>query len=191
MNNYNLKKKLSGGVIICDTVNNENIIVLGKSNVLSRIDTFESFGGKAEKTDISPLHTAIRELIEEFFNFKINDDNINEIVIKLENEKQIIKTFKHSGMVYLINFTGLSLVSKLLSEYLIELKDYIIDDVFNINNYICNRTVDNEPLEGLNEIKLIKIFNLNDVRNNKINLRLYTRMVINKFLINSSHIINI
>ena len=191
MNNYNFKKKLSGGVIICDTVNNENIIVLGKSNVLSRIDTFESFGGKAEKTDISPLHTAIRELIEEFFNFKINDDNINEIVIKLENEKQIIKTFKHSGMVYLINFTGLSLVSKLLSEYLIELKDYIIDDVFNINNYICNRTVDNEPLEGLNEIKLIKIFNLNDVRNNKINLRLYTRMVINKFLINSSHIINI
>jgi hypothetical protein len=189
MNNYKLKKKLSGGVIICDIINNENIIVLGKSNILNEIDTFESFGGKAEKTDLSPLHTAIRELIEEFFNFKISDANINDIVIKLEKEKQIIKRFKHSGMIYLINFTGLNIISKLLSQYLIELNDYIIDGIFNINDYIINRIIDDKPINGLNEIKLIKIFNLNDVINNKINLRLYTKMIINTFLINNFHIV--
>ena len=112
MNNYKLKKKLSGGVIICDIINNENIIVLGKSNILNEIDTFESFGGKAEKTDLSPLHTAIRELIEEFFNFKISDDSINDIVIKLEKEKQIIKRFKHSGLIYLINFMSMNSIER-------------------------------------------------------------------------------
>jgi hypothetical protein len=60
MENYhNESNSKPGGVIISDIIDGKRIVILGKSNIPNRKDTYESFGGKMEETDISSLHTAL------------------------------------------------------------------------------------------------------------------------------------
>ena len=84
-------KGQSGGILILDDIDNNKILVLGKSNVPKRMNQYESFGGKVEKTDITSLHTAIREFVEEFFNIKISTENINMLALHLRQNKIILK----------------------------------------------------------------------------------------------------
>jgi hypothetical protein len=83
-------------VLIVDEINNIKVILLGKSNKTKRHETYESFGGKAENDDITTLHTAVRELVEEFFNHKVSTKLINEIT----------KSKELYGIIYLINFSS-------------------------------------------------------------------------------------
>jgi hypothetical protein len=48
--------------------------------------------------------------------------------------------------------------------------------------YIEERKIDDIPSDGLNEIESIHIVDLDDIKNNKINIRWYTNKVISKML---------
>ena len=111
-------KDKAGGILIVDKIGNNQVILLGKSNIAKRNGSYESFGGKYEKEDISSLHTAIRELIEEFFNLKINTNYINELAYSIRNTNLILKQYEFNGMSYLINLEGLNFIFQKLINWI-------------------------------------------------------------------------
>jgi hypothetical protein len=179
-------KGQSGGVLISDIVDGNQIILLGKSNIPKRKDTFESFGGKVEKTDISSLHTAIRELVEEFFNMKISVEILEEICSEFRKNNYILKQYNYYGVSYLINLDGLNKVYQklcILDENLLKYNDNKMGNhQFNYIKYMEERIVNDIPQNGLNEIKSIHMITLDDILNNKVNIRWFTNKVIGKML---------
>jgi hypothetical protein len=171
-------KEQAGGILISDIINNEQVILLGKSNIPNRMGTYESFGGKTEKQDISSLHTAIRELVEEFFNYKISTNLINKIAYQLRNSKLIIKTKEFYGMSYLIDFSGLNFIFQLLITEIPALKKYNVNKFFDYKTYINERVINGNAKDGLNEIEKIELFKLSDIKNKNLNLRWFTNKII-------------
>lgn len=171
-------KEQAGGILICHTINNEQVILLGKSNIPKRIGTWESFGGKTEKQDISSLHTAIRELVEEFFNYKISTKLINDIAYKIRNSNLIIKSKELHGMSYLIDFTGLNFIFQFLLKEIPALEKFNVDNFFDYKTYINERTINSKAKDGLNEIEKIELFKLSDIKDKNINLRWFTKKII-------------
>jgi hypothetical protein len=175
---------LSGGILICDKINGDRVILLGKSNVPKRADTYESFGGKTEKQDLTSLHTAIREFVEEFFNYKISTDLVNKIALNIRKLKLIKKQCELYGMAYLINFGGLNFIFQFILSEISSLKKYNVSNAFNLIGYISDRIIIEKPINGLNEIEKIEIFKLADILDKKVNLRLYTNKIIRMMLLN-------
>lgn len=172
-------KEKSGGFIIVDKIKQDKVILLGKSNISNRNSSYENFGGKYEKEDISSLHTAVRELIEEFFNLKIPYNNINQIAFNLRKNNLILKQYELNGMSYLINFEGLNFIFQQILICNQNLIKYNINNNFDYINYINERIVTDAASNGLNEIHKIELFNVKDVKENKINLRWYSNKIIN------------
>jgi hypothetical protein len=175
-------KGQSGGILILDDIDNNKILVLGKSNVPKRMNQYESFGGKVEKTDITSLHTAIREFVEEFFNIKISTENINMLALHLRQNKIILKQKQFYGMAYLINLNGLNEIFQKLCIINESLSRYNINNKFDLTNYINERTIMGISNEGLNEIQSIHIVKLDDIKENKIKLKWYTNKIISKMI---------
>ena len=178
-------KGQSGGIIISDIINGKKIIILGKSNIPKRKDSYESFGGHSEKEDISSLHTAIREMIEEFFNLKVETSIINDLAVKLRSLNLILKQYELSGMSYLINFIGLNFIfQKVCQVKKDELEKYNINNIkFNLDLYIKERIITDKSINGLNEIHSLKVFYLSDVINKKVNIRWITNKVVQNIFI--------
>jgi hypothetical protein len=179
---YKDMKQASGGMLIVDHIDNERIIILGRSNVPKRLEYYESFGGKYEKEDITSLHTAVRELVEEFFNTKIDPFHVNNIAIILRKNNLIIKQRNFYGMAYMIDFNGLNFIFNYLCTINMELAHYNVDGLFNMMQYIGERVVDGSPNNGLNEIKSLHIIKISDIKNNMIKLRWYTNKIIGKMI---------
>lgn len=178
---YDLKGQ-SGGMLIVDTVNSDKIIILGKSNIPKRAKEYESFGGKVEKYDLSSLHTAIRETVEEFFNVKIEQKHIDRLAYDFRMKGLIVGQYEYFGMSYLINFYGLNEIFIKLCEVDTNFLKYKINDVFDLEQYIADRIVVEKSKNGLNEIVSIHVFRLSDVKKNKIKLRWFTNKIIWKML---------
>jgi len=172
-------KEKSGGFIIVDKIEQDNVILLGKSNILNRNGSYENFGGRYEKEDISSLHTGVRELIEEFFNLKVPINVINLIAYGLRNNDLILKQYELNGMSYLINFEGLNFIFQQIFTCSQNLVKYNINSNFDYLNYINERIVTDTASNGLNEIHKIELFNVKDVKENKISLRWYSNKIIN------------
>ena len=172
-------KEKAGGILIVDTIGDNKVILLGKSNIDKRNGSYESFGGKYEKEDICSLHTAIRELIEEFFNLKIQTNYINDIAYNLRYTNLILKQYELNGMSYLINFEGLNFIFQKLITWIQPLEKYNNNGKFDYQKYINERIVIDTAHDGLNEIHKIEIFNIKDVKNKKISLRWFTNKIIN------------
>lgn len=172
-------KEKSGGFIIVDKIEGEGVILLGKSNSSNKSISYENFGGRYEKEDISSLHTGVRELIEEFFNFKVPIDVINLISFELRNKNLIVKQHELNGMAYLINFEGLNFIFQNIIEYNKSLLKYNINQQFDYLTYISERIITEKANNGLNEIHRIELFKVKDVKENKVNLRWYTNKIIN------------
>lgn len=170
-------KNQPGGVIICDSIDNNLVILLGKSNIPKRSLQLEGFGGKKEKQDITSLHTAIRELTEEFFNIKLETDIINDLALNMRKNNLILKQYQFYGMSYLINFTGLNYIFQYIKKYN-ELEKYDDNNNFNIHKYTQERIINDIPNDGLNEINQIYILQLDDIKNKKYNLRWFTKKII-------------
>jgi hypothetical protein len=176
-------KEQAGGILISDIINKERVIFLGKSNIPKRADTYESFGGRTEKQDVSSLHTAIRELVEEFFNYKISTNLVNLIACKLRNSNLIKKQQELHGMSYLIDFEGLNFIFQFLLTEIPSLQKYSSSNTFNYQAYISDRKINGKAAEGLNEIEKIELFKLDDVKEKKVNLRWFTNKIIHLMLI--------
>lgn len=177
-------KGQTGSLLISDFLEGHKVIILGKSNVAKRSNSFESFGGRYEKEDATTLHTAVRETIEEFFNLKPSNNKVNEIAEGFRKNKLIIRQYELHGMSYLINFSGLNFIfQKLLSDFT-ELKPYDDKSKFNVTKYIEERQVPDKPTEGLNEIHSLRVFKINDIKEKKIDIdiRWYTNKLISKLL---------
>ena len=177
-------KGQSGSLLISDFIEGQKVIILGKSNVPKRSNSFESFGGRYEKEDATTLHTAVRETIEEFFNLKPSNAKVNEIAEGFRRNKLIVRQYELHGMSYLINFAGLNYIfQKLLSEFP-EWKPYDEKGKFNITKYIEERQVPDKPEQGLNEIHSLRVFKVNDLKEKKvdIDIRWYTNKLISKML---------
>lgn len=174
----------TGSLLISDFIEGQKVIILGKSNVPKRSNSFESFGGRYEKEDVTTLHTAVRETIEEFFNLKPFNSKVNEIAEGLRQNKLILKQYELHGMTYLINFSGLNFIFQKLLYIYEELKIYDDKGKFDIFKYIKERIVSDKPEQGLNEIQSLQVFKLNDIKEKKINIdiRWYTNKLINKML---------
>jgi len=155
-------KEKSGGFIIVDKIEGEDVILLGRSNISNKKTVYENFGGRYEKYDICSLHTGVRELIEEFFNLKAPIDVVNLI-----------------AMAYLINFEGLNFIFQNIVNYNENLIKYNIDLQFDYFTYINDRIITEKANNGLNEIHRIELFKVKDVKDNSVNLRWYTNKIIN------------
>jgi hypothetical protein len=178
-------KGVSGGILIVDKINNNNIIILGKPNISKRENEYESFGGKKEEEDLTSLHTAIREFIEEFFNMRISTDHINIMATYVRTEKIIVKQREFYGMSYMINMSGLNKIFQKLCNLVGDsniLIKYNVNNKFDLNKYIDERTVDVCNGDGMNEIKSLHIFNIADIKEQKIKLRWYTKKIIAKMV---------
>lgn len=177
-------KGQSGSLIISDFIEGHKVIILGKSNVPKRSNSFESFGGRYEKEDATTLHTAVRETIEEFFNLKPSNSKVHEIAEGFRRNKLIIRQYELHGMSYLINFAGLNFIfQKLMGEFS-ELIPYNDKGKFSITKYIDERQVPDKPDHGLNEIHSLRVFKVNDLKEKKvdIDIRWYTNKLISKML---------
>jgi hypothetical protein len=170
-------KNIAGGFIITDYIDNQQVILLGKTNISNNYIQFEGFGGKSEKQDLTSLHTALRELIEEFFNIKISITKINKLALFFRINKLIIKQYHMNGMCYVINFNGLNYIFQKIKKHN-TLKKYNINNYFDYETYINERIITDKPKDGLNEITSLKIFTLLDIKNNKVNLRWFTKKII-------------
>jgi len=181
---YNESINKPGGVIISDIIDGKRIVLLGKSNIPNRKDTYESFGGKMEKTDISSLHTALRELVEEFFNTKVTTEFVNELYDDCKKGRYILKRYEYYGISYLINIDGLNKIFQKVCSINDSLNNYndIETQYFDYHKYFRERIINDVPIDGLNEIESIHIIDLDDIKNNKINIRWYTNKVIGKML---------
>jgi hypothetical protein len=171
-------KDHAGGILISDIVNNEQVILLGKSNIPKRTGTYESFGGKTEKQDITSLHTAIRELVEEFFNYNITTKLVNEIAYNIRNSNLIIKSKELHGMSYLIDFSGLNFIFQFLLKEIPTFEKYNDNNFFDYKTYIMERTINGKAKDGLNEIEKIELFKLSDIKDKSVNLRWFTNKII-------------
>jgi hypothetical protein len=171
-------KGKAGGILIADEINGDRVILLGKSNIPNRKETYESFGGKYESQDLSSLHTALREFIEEFFNYKISTEQINYLATELKKSNHIIKQKEFYGMSYLINFNGLNFIFQKLCLFIEPLNNYKLDNNFDLVKFINNRIIIDEPSDGLNEIKSIDLLKLDDISDKKIKLRWFTNKII-------------
>lgn len=180
------KENLSGGILIVDTINNEMIILLGKSNVPKRVGQYESFGGKKEDFDLTSLHTAIRELIEEFFNLKVHTSVINTLALKLREKKLILKQKEFFGMSYMINLNGLNEIYQTIISYESDecmlLMKYNNNNMFDYTEYISERIITDVSNDGLNEIASIHILKVSDIKNKMYKLRWYTDKIISKMI---------
>ena len=177
-------KGQSGSLLISDFIEGQKVIILGKSNVPKRANSFESFGGRYEKEDATTLHTAIRETIEEFFNLKPSNNKVNEIAEGLRTNKLIVRQYELHGMSYLINFAGLNFIfQKLINDYQ-ELVPYNNKGKFNVTKYIEERQVPDKLDKGLGEIHSLRVFKVNDLKEKKvdIDIRWYTNKLISKML---------
>jgi len=172
-------KEKSGGFIIVDKIEEDKVILLGKSNITNKGVSYENFGGRYEKVDISSLHTGVRELIEEFFNLKVPVNVVNIIAYGLRTNNLIIKQHELNGMAYLINFDGLNFIFQHIIDYNKSLIKYNINQKFDYLTYISERIIVDKPHNGLNEIHRIELFKVKDVKDNKVNLRWYTNKIIN------------
>jgi hypothetical protein len=176
---------VAAGMIICDIINNQSIILLGKSNLLKRYDEYENFGGKYDKSDLTTLHTALRETIEEFFNILVPTEFINKLAIDFIKQNLIIKRIKFYGMSYLINLKGLHYIFYKLTTITNKLDKYKINDTktFNYALYLQERIIDDIPDKGLNEIRSIHIVSLKDILKKKSDLKLrwFTNKIILQF----------
>lgn len=177
-------KGVSGGILIVDIIDNKNIILLGKPNIKKREHEYESFGGKKEDYDLTSLHTAIREFIEEFFNLKLSTDDINIIAIYIRKQNLIIKQQEFYGISYMINFKGLNEIYQKICDIQKDcnLYKYNTNNNFDLNKYINERIITEIPIDGLNEIKSIHLFDMEDIKKNKIKLRWYTKKIISKMI---------
>ena len=172
-------KEKSGGFIIVDKIEEDKVILLGKSNITNKVISYENFGGRYEKEDICSLHTGVRELIEEFFNLKVPVNVVNIIAYGLRTNNLIIKQHELNGMAYLINFDGLNFIFQNIIDYNKNLLKYNINQKFDYLSYISERIINDKPNNGLNEIHRIELFKVKDVKDNKVNLRWYTNKIIN------------
>jgi hypothetical protein len=178
-------KKYPGGVLIADIINNEQVVLLGKTNFVKTYEVYETFGGGTEEDDLTSLHTAIREFVEEFFNYKVSTNLINEIAYKLRTHNKIIKQHNFSGVAYLLNFSGLNLIFQLLLVEILDLEMYNKNNNFDLQTYINDRIINSKPSGGLNEIGKIRIFKLTDIKKGKVNIRKLTKQIINKMLLHN------
>jgi hypothetical protein len=174
----------AGGILISDIINGDQVVFLGKSNIPKRANEYEGFGGKWEPQDISSLHTALREMIEEFFNLKTSTEFINQLAIQIVNSDIIIKRVELHGMSYLINLTGLDWIFARLVQVVPELAKYqTSDNKFNWALYIGERVVTAIASDGLNEIQSIHICKLSDIRKRKFDLRWFTSKIIYEMIV--------
>ncbi len=177
-------KGLAGGILICDLIDGEKVIFLGKSNIPYKNKFYESFGGRSEKTDISSLHTAVRELVEEFFNLRININELNKLTYNIKKANIILNQHQDNGMSYLIDFSGLNFIFQQLCLIYNQLQKYNNNNNFDYIKYIKERIITEKSFNGLNEIQHIELFKISDIKNNKINLSLFTNKIINIMIIN-------
>ena len=169
----NKTKKRSGGFIVSDGFT----ILLGRTNKEGII--YECFGGGAEEQDLSSLHTAVRELIEELFNLKLSVEIINSLSDLLIMNKIIKDKLVFYGDSFLIDYKGLEFVFNYLAKYITKYNKYI--KPFNLNLFVQERIITDKPSKGLNEIISVHILYLADVINNKYPIRWYSNKVIQYF----------
>lgn len=179
----------SGGILISDIIDGEQIVFLGKSNIPKRLNELEGFGGKVEEQDLTSLHTALREMIEEFFNIKPSINFINDLAVKIVNTNYILHRVELFGMSYLIDLMGLEFIfTNIIEDIEFNSNELIhyqtIDKKFDYIKYINERKINDIPHNGLNEILSIHICKLSDIKKKNIYcLRWFTSKIIYEMLI--------
>ena len=139
MGNYltkdnNINNYTSAGCIFIE----KSLILSGyqkkKSNYI-----ISGIGGKKEKNDKNPIHTAIREMVEELFNVTtISDKLLNELIeIK---PKKIIMTKNHVNFVF--TFFQLDEMLEIMYYYKIKSNIYSVFPTC-INELLFNRKINN------------------------------------------------
>lgn len=171
-----LPKNKCSGIVVFDKIGTDFIVLMGSKNKDQII--YEYFGGKNEKQDITTLHTALRELIEEMFNMKIDQKEIYNLVSNIIKNNDIRSELtlthkKHNNNVtYFIGFDTLEKIYNYLKYH-----KYKSIEHFNLTEFIKNRKINGIAYNGLNEIDKLHLYFLKDVP--KLKLRDVAKRITN------------
>ena len=150
------------GVFIIDTRNNKILVGLEIKQCILNIN---SFGGMTEATDTNSLYTAIRELVEELFNFHPNIETIHNLIdISKDYILYVYKT--HKSTSYIMNID-------VLNHYFNYFSSRSIPTVFDrwdtyishIDKFIHDRKITSKSHNGLNEIKEVFLLPIDYIYN--------------------------
>lgn len=120
-------------------------IFIEKSLILSGFQKKKSkyiisgIGGKKEKNDKNPIHTALREMIEELFNVTTISDKLLKELIEIKPKKTII-TKNHVNFVF--TFFQLDEMLEIMYDYKIKSNIYSVFPTC-INELLFNRKINN------------------------------------------------
>jgi hypothetical protein len=120
-------------------------IFIEKSLILSGYQKKKSkyiisgIGGKKEKNDKNPIHTAIREMVEELFNVTTLSDKLLNELIQIKPKKTII-TKNHVNFIF--TFFQLDEMLEIMYDYKIKSNIYSVFPTC-INELLFNRKINN------------------------------------------------
>jgi hypothetical protein len=170
-NNYN-----GAGIILYTILDNQLYIILTLEvdhKVSKKKLKISSIGGSKEKEDKDERHTIIRELYEEVFNVKVNDEIIKSTLKKVYSRDntyklQRVKT-ETKGYTFVADVNLLSILIKELLFYRVKSNVYklnklIVKDNLNLTELIKKRRKPKgEVKDGLNEVKKILLLKMDDL----------------------------
>ena len=165
--------KLNGFLLV--KINDQLLLGYSKTK-----NCFDIFGGKSEDYDVSPYHTAIREFIEEFFNFKPTI----ELVGKIVSESKILSingfyNEKSKAMIFKINDYIFSNIINTLKKYSeIEELSYLCNIKSNLSVCTERPQPSLDPNDGLYSIEYVKLINFEELES--IKLRSFASHIIHK-----------
>lgn len=171
------KNSYSGAGIILYTILDNQVYIILTLEVDHKVSKkklkISSIGGTKEKEDKDERYTVIRELYEEVFNVKVNEEIINSTMKKVYSRDNIYKLKKvkteTKGYTFVADVNILSILIKELLFYRIKSNVYklnrlIIKDNLSLNELIKKRRKPRgEVKDGLNEVKKLLLLKMDDL----------------------------
>jgi hypothetical protein len=174
INGIQMVRNRNSGVVIFDKINKDYIVLMG-SKIKNNERVYEFFGGHYEKDDKAAIHTAIREMMEEIFNLKLEKANIDVLAHQMIQNGDIRNDLtlenENGGITYFIGFQALEKVFNF-----IKYGKYKRVESFDLIQYMNNRIVHGKANNGLNEIKHLHLHYLKDA--NKLRVRPITKLIL-------------
>ena len=166
-------KNINAGIIILKKKKNDYYTLIG-SNIINSNKVYQLTGGLYIHDDKTALHTAIRQLIEQIFNIKINILILDDIVNNIKKKKLLLTEY-----IYIPNIIITYISSFKLLDYVYE---YIYNKKFNLYNFFYDR---NKKLKYITDNKLSKIslLNITELFKKHIKMKRITKYILFKLKI--------
>ncbi len=156
-------KDFNSGLSFIKKTNSDYVIMIG-STIKNNKSIYELLGGSHELEDISSLHTAVREFIEEFFNIKVSINQVDNIVREIVCGEYLIDFVyrEKQSISYFVNFNCFVMICKKIGPQFYIMSNDKIDIAATIN--LRNKNfIKQNSYNGLYEIDNVGVVYLSKI----------------------------